>query len=150
MRMQVVVAVVVSAFALAIVPVASRAETLITHSSLVSKTPGADFHVGTSDDATAASTVGPNGSGANVRGAASYILLKQDGSIPANGNDFDYILFVDGTLDLSLDMVASTPTTAVMNIVGGSLSTTPEFTPGRTGGTLSALSGTVSFGITDG
>src|SRR5262245_62612949 len=82
---------------------AARGDTLITASALVNRTPGADFHIGTADDGTAATTVGPNQSGANVRGAASYLLLKGDGSIPANGNDYDYILFFDGSLDLSLD-----------------------------------------------
>src|SRR5262249_26932621 len=99
-------------------PATGLADTLITAPSLVNRTPGADFHLGTGDDGIAQGTVGPHASGANVRGAASYLLLKMDGTIPANGNDFDYIIFFDGTMDLSLDMLASTATTAVMNITG--------------------------------
>ena len=129
---------------------AARGDTLITAPALVNRTPGADFHLGTADDGSASTSVGPRQSGANARGAASYLLLKEDGSIPANGNDYDYIIFFDGSLELTLDTAASTAESAVMHIVGGTMQTTPEFTPGRTGGTLSALSGTITFGVNDG
>jgi hypothetical protein len=55
----------------------------------VNRTPGPDFHVGTADDTITAGPLGPNASGANVRGAASYVLLKQDASIPVDGDDYD-------------------------------------------------------------
>jgi hypothetical protein len=135
--------------ALVAVPATVRAEALFTHPSLLNRTPGPDFHVGTADDASTPGPLGPNASGANVRGAASYVLLESDGSIPTDGDDFDYVLFVDGTLDLELDAAASSPTTAVMTITGGTMQTTPEFTPGRVGGTLTSLAGRIDFGIGD-
>jgi hypothetical protein len=140
---------VLVSLALAAAPFAARAETLLTHPSLVNRTPGPDFHVGTADDAITAAPFGPNASGANVRGAASYVLLKQDGSMPVDGDDFDYILFFDGTMDLTLDPATSTATTIVMNITGGAIQATPEFTPGRVGGTLTDLAGNVIFTLGD-
>lgn len=139
----------VPAALLAAVPAAALAKTLVTAPSLVYKTPGADFRVGTGDDGTFSGPFGPNLSGANARGAASYILLKQDGSIPATGNDFDYIIFFDGTLDLSADLAMSTASTLVMNLTGGALQTTPEFVP-RHDGSLTGLTGQASFNLTDG
>jgi hypothetical protein len=139
-----------AATAILAAPAFAPAETLVTAPSLVNKTPGADLRLGTADDGTSAGTIPPNASGPNARGAASFALLKQDGSIPANGNDFDYIIFIDGTLDLSPDLATSTASTLVMNITGGTLQTTPEFVPVRTGGTLTGLGGQVSFGLADG
>jgi hypothetical protein len=128
-------------------PTGAPAETMITDPSLVNKVPGADFHIGTGDDA--GGTLGTNGSGANVRGAASYLLMKSSGATPVNGNDFDYIIFFDGSMDLSIDLAASTANTMVLNIVGGTLTTTPEASFGR-GGTLTGLGGAVTFTLTDG
>ena len=131
--------------ALAAAPGMARAETMLTHPSLANHAPGPDFHIGTADDVVSSSPLGPNMSGPNVRGAASYLLLKTDGSQPTDGNDYDYIIFFDGNLDLTPNAGSSSSTVAVLDITGGLLQTTPEFTPGRTGGTLGSLSGMVSF-----
>lgn len=69
-----------------------------------------------------------------------------DGSIPVDGDDFDYILFFDGTMDLTPNP-ASTATTIVLDITGGTMQTTPEFTPGRVGGTLTDLAGSITFNV---
>ena len=136
--------------ALATLPAKSAtAETMITAPGLVNKAPGPDFHIGTSDDISTGSTVGVNNSGANTHGATSYLLMKSGGAIPANGTDFEYIIFFDGSMDLSVDLAASTANTMVLTIVGGTLATTPEGSF-ATGGTVTGLGGTVTFSLTDG
>ena len=76
--------------------------------------------------------------------------MKSGGAIPANGNDYEYIIFFDGSMDLSLDLNASSGDTMVLTITGGSITSTPEFTPGRTGGTLTGLGGQVTFNLSNG
>jgi hypothetical protein len=130
-------------------PARVSAETMITAPGLVNKAPGLDFHIGTDDDVSTGSTIGVHQSGANVRGTTSYLLMKSGGAIPTDGTDFEYIIFFDGSMDLSVDLAASTANTMVLNVVGGTLATTPEGNF-ATGGTLTGLSGTVTFSLTDG
>jgi hypothetical protein len=52
-------------------------------------------------------------------------------------------------MDLTPDTATSTATTFVMNTTGGAIQATPEFTPGRVGGMLTDLAGTVTFTMGD-
>src|ERR1041385_9474949 len=53
-------------------------------------------------------------------------------------------------MDLSVDLNASSGDTMVLTITGGSITSTPEFTPGRTGGTLTGLGGQVTCNLSNG
>jgi len=87
---------------------------LITGSALVNHAPGADFRIGTPDDLVRPGGLGNDDSGPNAHGAASYALLN--GDAPLNDNpdlaDFDWALFVDGTLEFTPSYTASTRTTS--------------------------------------
>jgi hypothetical protein len=126
--------------------------------------PGEDLRIGTGDDVIVShpDSVGTNGSGPNTHGAASFAILNGSpgAPFPTWTNEalygFDYILFVDGTLDFTADYAASTLSDLVVRITGCALRSTAEFNyagggPGSRGeATTTGCTGTGHFDPTTG
>ena len=102
---------------------------LITGSALVNHAPGSDFRIGTPDDLVRTGGLGIDDAGPNTHGAASFALLNGDPPLWDNPdlNDYDYGLFVDGTLEFTPSYTASTADDLVLTITGGTLRSTAEF-----------------------
>src|SRR5262249_57571448 len=100
-----------------------------TAGALVNHAPGNDFRIGTPDDVVSADGLGIDDAGPNTHGAASYAFLN--GVVPLGDNpdidDYDYAVFVDGTLDFTPSYAASTADDLVLTITGGMLRSTAEF-----------------------
>src|SRR5262249_30768382 len=84
---------------------------LLTHPRLQSAPPRPDRRSGTADDVivTGPAMVGPQDSGQNTHSAASfaYLIGSNVPDFPDNST-YDYILFIDGDVEFSIDMNAST------------------------------------------
>jgi len=97
--------------------------------------PGEDLLIGTADDVLVSHPqgVGSNDSGPNTHGAASFALLYGSPGAPfptwTAGPlfGFDYILFVDGSIDFTPDYAGSTLTDLRVQITGCALRSTAEF-----------------------
>lgn len=102
---------------------------------LKDRAPGEDLRIGTADDVVVShpSGVGSNDSGPNTHGAASFALLYGFAGAPfptwSAGPlfGFDYVLFVDGTIEFTPDWAASSPSDVVFQITGCGLRSTAEF-----------------------
>jgi hypothetical protein len=143
-----VAAVLAAGLLLAAAPEASAiTATLLTHPSLVDHTPGPDLRIGTADDGILADDVGNLHAGPNAHGAASFALLA-GGPMPIPGfnpeaNDYDFVLFVDGTLEFTPDFAASTADEIAVTFTGGTLRSTAEFDhPTRGEATTTIAAGT--------
>ena len=109
---------------------------LVTGNPLDDHAPGDDLRIGTADDAVIAhpAGVGSSDSGPNTHGAASFALLNGSAGAPFPTWSidpvlfgFDYVLFVDGTLQFEPDWNASTLSDVVIRITGCGLRSTAEF-----------------------
>jgi hypothetical protein len=109
---------------------------LVAGDPLDDRAPGDDLRIGTADDAIVAhpSGVGSNDSGPNTHGAASFALLNGSAGAPFPTWSlspvlfgFDYVLFVDGTLQFEPDWEASSLSDVVIRITGCGLRSTAEF-----------------------
>lgn len=127
-------------------PALSFTAHLITDQSFVNKTPGTDLRVGTGDDETISGPVGFAQSSPNVHGAASFALLNFPTSGMPDYSNFDFLLFVDGTIEFTPNFSASTADDLVVDITGGQLRSTDEFNyPARGEATTTLTGGTAHF-----
>jgi hypothetical protein len=119
------------ALALGVSPARALTAHLITGTSFVNHDPGPDLRIGSSDDGVLSGAIPPNASSPNVHGATSFALLRTAGPTPTYSN-FEYVIFVDGTLEFTPDWASSSVSSLVLRIDGGSLRSTAEFGyPGR-------------------
>jgi hypothetical protein len=128
---------------------------LVTGNPLDDHAPGDDLRIGTSDDPIIAhpSGVGSSDSGPNTHGAASFALLNGSAGAPYPTWSltsllfgFDYVLFVDGTLQFEPDWEASSLSDVVIRITGCGLRSTAEF--GYDGGGPGSRGESITTGCT--
>ena len=108
---------------------------LIAADPLKDHAPGEDLRIGTMDDVLVShpNGVGSNDSGPNTHGAASFALLYGFAATEFPTwtagllYGFDYVLFVDGTMEFTPDWAASSLSDVVLQITGCGLRSTAEF-----------------------